>query len=230
LEDPGIRNLNYEELKSFFEIALQPWLSAELPDLLTELADMRKRAPGEGLLSKFSLEAPRLRLGGLITRRLEEAEQVAGDPEGRHMIRALGGYQLGESIEGATGLTEFSAAEYAAFRIGNPKLLPDERIFKGPRTSFDGVEWTVMVGSARGKIYKIALQHIARDSSSANKAFQRTRQYFLLHIGKESERSTSPERYIWDAEEGNVLLERLDVKVLGESIVNLYLTSRFPFR
>jgi hypothetical protein len=223
LDDPEMKNLNYEELKSSFEIALQPWLSHELPDLLTELSAMRKRDPGEGLFSKFSLEAPRFRLGGLIGKPLEEAWRVTCEREGPDSLSVWGSYQLGQSIKGTDKLTELSPAEYGAFRVRNPALFPDERIFKGRPTFFKGALWTVIVGSTSDKIYKIALQRVAENQASADRLFQLAKQYLGGLVGKEPERFRSPERYIWDKQERNIVLENCNA--FGKPLVTLYVTA-----
>jgi hypothetical protein len=162
----------------------------------------------------------------LLPEAIDAAQQLAEvelkDPRS---LPVWDGYQLGQNIVATNSLTEFSPAEYAAFRVGNPALFPDERIFKGRSVSSLGTTWTVLVGSASGKIYKIVLQRIAGDQASADQLFRRATEYFVAHLGKESTHSRSPERYIWDGENDNLIVERLDAKILGESMVTLYLTS-----
>jgi hypothetical protein len=159
------------------------------------------------------------------------SQGVAGAAATRHMPASVGPYVLTKSVNRTSGLSEFSPLEYSEFRSGNPPeaAAPAERIFKAAPVRFEGVEWPVIVASTKDRIYKIALEHPA-DNSAVNRIFQHMEQYFTQSIGKPSEYANPPSTsgkftvIIWDAEEGNLVLEKGDLNN-GESIVNWYLTS-----
>jgi hypothetical protein len=52
------------------------------------------------------------------------------------------------------------------------------------------------------------------------------REYFTHELGPALNHSVSPERYIWDAPEGNVVLEKLD-RPQGQA-VDIFLTAKLP--
>ena len=76
------------------------------------------------------------------------------------MIERIGDYYLGEEIDSAEGLVEFSEEEYfMAENAGMKRMLEDEKMFNGKQTDFASVPWdTTTIASTKGKIYKICLQ------------------------------------------------------------------------
>jgi hypothetical protein len=130
-------------------------------------------------------------------------------------------------VKDTLGLTELSPTESEAFRLGHPgPTIPRERIFDAGPVQFKGIKWQVMVASTNDRIYKIALQHAASSPASADRIFNEMKSYFTSLIGKPSESSARPKQYIiWDAAEGNTVLDRADL-ISGQTVVDWYLTSK----
>jgi hypothetical protein len=80
-----------------------------------------------------------------------------------------------------------------------------------------------MVGSTGGRIFKISIAYLAQDASRATTLSQDTLAYLTKEMGTANEHSASPQRYIWDAKEGNVILEHLSAQSMHA--VNVFLTS-----
>jgi len=145
----------------------------------------------------------------------------------RHMPVSVGEYRLGQKVSEAPRLTEFTSSEYAAFSAaGWTKVVADERIFKGPeRVAFQNAYWKMMVGATNGRIFKISLQKVSYDPTAAStELFNKLRDDLTRQIGQPSQHMSPPERYIWDAVEGNLILERLDVA--NGHAVNIFLTGK----
>lgn len=136
----------------------------------------------------------------------------------------IGAYSLGQSVSEAPGLTELTPSEYALFEAaGWKRFLPDERVYKGPDVTFRGTLWNLMVGATQGRIYKISTQDLTEDRHRSAAVFQNTLVYLIDQMGAAKEQSANPTRYMWDAPEGNVILEHLSAQ--GMHVVNLFLTS-----
>jgi len=145
------------------------------------------------------------------------------------MPTSIGEFWLGQKVSEARGLTELTPAEYLAFaNSGWVRAFRDERIFKGPdRAPFQGAFWNLMVGTTGGRIFKLSLQKVTYDPTPrSGELFLRMREYFTHELGPASSHSVSPERHIWDAPEGNVVLEKLDSKE-GHA-VDIFLTAKLP--
>lgn len=170
----------------------------------------------------------------LISAGNARSQGAVAPPETRHMPTSVGPYILARSVQKTSGLTELSPMEYSAFRSGNDPTIPQETIFKAAPVRFEGLEWQVMVASTKGRIYKIALHHGANNSDT-DRIFQQMAHAFTGSIGKPSESSRPPSptgkftEFIWDAEEGNLVLEKGDLNN-GESFVNWYMTSNIITR
>jgi len=135
----------------------------------------------------------------------------------KHPSLAVGQYRLDTSIEGVTGLTEFSAAEYAIVE----REFKGEKDYNAPPVMFLGREWKLQVGTVHGKTYKIAPYLLLGDKAEANAAAMDTLRYCTEKLGKPSEQETG--LFIWDTSDGNVILQT------GETAegfsVSLFLTS-----
>jgi hypothetical protein len=140
------------------------------------------------------------------------------------MVTRIGDYRLDQPIEEASDVIEYKPDEYSMHQAaGMERFLEDERIYNGRSVSFSGVDWSTTIATTEGRIYKIAIQHMTRDKRESASLFQRMLNQLTQEMGKPSEHRLLSRRYIWDAPEGNVLLDRLDK--FGWSGVNLMLTS-----
>lgn len=141
------------------------------------------------------------------------------------MFKNIGNYYLTQDIKTANGLKEFSDEEYlASEQVGMSRTLEDEKMFNGFVTNFASVPWeSTMIGSTKGKIYKIALQIMCTDKQKAKQVLNSTAGFINIEIGKYNEHSFFSNRYIWDTSEGNIILNRMSRYNIHA--VNLIFTS-----
>ncbi len=150
------------------------------------------------------------------------------------MITQIGNYYLGQDIASAQGLKEFSEEEYAtAETAGMKRMLDDEKFlnvqpaeFVVAAAEFAGVPWeSLVIGSTKGKIYKLALQNIFDDSKLAEGIFEVVLIFFSEQMGKYNEHPLFSKKYIWSTPEGIVFLNKPNR--LGHDAINLIITASF---
>lgn len=148
------------------------------------------------------------------------AGQAASGTEGTPKRSAfpIGPYKLDAPVEGLTGLTEFSAVEYAIIR----QQFEGEKNYNGPPVMFLGRQWRLQLGTVHGKIYKIAPYLEFKDKKEANTVAVETLRYLTEKLGKPSDQRTG--LFVWDTSDGNVVLQTAEAA--GGFAVNLFLTSR----
>ncbi len=130
----------------------------------------------------------------------------------------VGQYKLDASVEGMTGLIEFSTAEYAIMG----RQFEDERNYNAPAVMFLGRQWKLQLGTVHGKIYKIAPYILLKEKKEANVVAMDTLRFCTEKLGKPSEQKTG--LFVWDTSDGNVVLQTAET---AEGLaVNLFLTSR----
>ena len=76
----------------------------------------------------------------------------------------IGQYKLDTRVETVTGLTEFSAAEYAVMG----RQFEGEKNYNAAPVTFLGRQWKLQLGTVNGRIYKIAPFLQLKDKKDAN--------------------------------------------------------------
>jgi hypothetical protein len=130
----------------------------------------------------------------------------------------LGEYKLDMSIEGLTGLTEFTEAEYAVYG----RQFDGQTNYNAPRIDFVQRGWEVALGTVRGKVYKIALYFQSENKNAVIDVSSDVMQYCQQHLGKPSEQRET--LTVWDAPDGNVLLQFGKVGTMYT--INMFETSK----
>ena len=127
-------------------------------------------------------------------------------------------YKLDMPIEGITGLTEFSLAEYAI--IG--QTFEGEKNYNAPGVEFLKRHWKVALGTVGGKVYKIVLYFESDSKQTVIKVSTDVMEYCQQRLGKPTEQQET--LFTWDTPDGNVMVS------LGGALhvyqINLIETSR----
>lgn len=125
----------------------------------------------------------------------------------RMIITKIVPYFLGQDINTASDLKEFSDVEYSLFeREGIFRTLDDERFFHGKKLTLIELPWDIIVSSTQGKIYKIVLQQYMIEKKASNRVFKEMLGVLTEKMGKYTEHPFFSKRYIWDTSEGNMIL------------------------
>jgi tetratricopeptide (TPR) repeat protein len=132
-------------------------------------------------------------------------------------IFPVGIYRLDASIEGLMGLVEFSPEEYEIMG----RQFESEKNYNAPPVRFLALTWNLKIGTAQGKIYKIAPYLVLANKADANPIVTETLQYCIKQLGNPAEQKTG--LFVWDMTDGNVILQT-DETTEGLSIA-LFLTS-----
>jgi hypothetical protein len=128
----------------------------------------------------------------------------------------IGEYKL-DAIVDVTGLTEFSAVEYAVMG----RQFEGEKNYNAPPVTFLNREWKLQLGTVSGKIYKIAPFLEFEDRKNADLAAKDMLSYCTERMGKASKEERG--LIFWDNADGNVVLQPIDrAGLLG---VSLFITS-----
>lgn len=97
-----------------------------------------------------------------------------------------------------------------------------ERLSLGPTQSWLNKQWELRLGSVKGVIYKVGLETVAGEYEEAVEFAGQVMQLIIGTFGEPEERGEGP--WIWDADDGNVVLQISNV--MGERRVMVFLTSR----
>jgi hypothetical protein len=144
--------------------------------------------------------------------------------KGVNMIKEIGEYRLGQDIKPVRGLVELTPEEYAVLWSHQGGVgLPGEQVFKAPEITYNGYSWYTMLGTVKGRIYKITLQYISSDNVKARSTLEETLKFLKSQMGEPTEQTEVPNRYIWDSTDGNVFL--VEREAMGSYSINLLLTS-----
>ncbi len=145
-------------------------------------------------------------------------QRASGNRGALHTSFPIGPYHLDAPVEGIAGLREFSSDEYAIMG----RQFHGERNYNAPPVEFLGRQWSLMLGTVNGKIYKIAPFLEARSKSEANPIAMATLQFCTETLGKPTSQKTG--LFIWDTADGNTILQTSETS--GGLAINLFLTSR----
>jgi hypothetical protein len=126
------------------------------------------------------------------------------------------------SIQGVTGLTEFSQAQYAIIE----RQFEGEQNFNAPSLEFLNRRWNVAIGTVGGNVYKIVLFLDSASKDAVSNAAADVVQYCQQRLGKPSEQHDGT--FIWDTVDGSVMLR--STGTLNFYQVNLIETSRAASR
>jgi|HubBroStandDraft_1064217.scaffolds.fasta_scaffold45550_4 hypothetical protein len=129
----------------------------------------------------------------------------------------IAGYRLDMPAEHVSGLAEFSQAEYAIYG----RRFAGEKNYNAPSIDFLERKWKVALGTVGGKVYKIAFFFESERKNTAIEVSIDVMQYCQQRLGKPSEQKETI--YIWDATDGNVVLQL--GKVGSTYQINLFETS-----
>ena len=140
----------------------------------------------------------------------------------KRMISSIGPYALDSDIAVLNGLAELSRAEYLVL----PKEFPDAKIYKAPVIDFLGFTWSLLIGVANSRIYKISPQIITGDGVEAQRVFAATFAHLFSLMGEPSGKMGSG--VIWRVPEGNVILEQ--DRHGDVHCVQFFLTSGLPIQ
>jgi hypothetical protein len=138
------------------------------------------------------------------------------------MIGGIQDYYLGQDINDAKDVVEYTGKEYQLFKAA-PQIRKNEKMYLANNVNFAGFTWDTVIGSTEGKIYKIAIQIMSDDNSYIRRIFMTTHQYLTDTMGKYTEHRLFSNRYIWDSSKGNVLFNT--VSKVGYHGVNVILTA-----
>lgn len=143
----------------------------------------------------------------------------------KELITRLGDYKLEQEITEVTNRREFAREEYESFSEGGvPKMLENGKIYNVPDTKFAGLIWETIIGTNKSKVYKISLQIMDTDPTVINSIFSKVLGQFENEMGKFSEhKNTILEMYVWDRDEGNIILDKMSRS--GMNAVTITLTS-----
>ena len=130
----------------------------------------------------------------------------------------IGRYKLDMPIEGVTGLTEFSQAEYATYG----RNFDGEKNYNAPTIDFLKRRWKVALGTVGGKVYKIALYFESECKNTVIDVSTDVMQYCQQRLGKASEQQEA--LFMWDTSDGNVVVQF--GKAGSTYMINLFETSR----
>lgn len=143
---------------------------------------------------------------------------------GADMIDKIGEYRFGQDVKTARGLVELTPNEYAAlWSSQGGKGIAGEQVFSGPQVTFNQYRWYLVVGAIDGKIYKLTLQYITDKQTEAHRVFEKTSKVLASRLGTPTQRSKTPNRYIWDLDYGNIFL--VEQEAMGSWAINMLLTS-----
>jgi hypothetical protein len=131
---------------------------------------------------------------------------------------AIGKYKLDMPIEGLTGLTEFSQAEYAVYG----RNFDGEKNYNAPTMDLLKRRWKVALGTVGGKVYKIALYFESESKNTVVDVSTEVMQYCQQRLGKPSEQQETV--FTWDTSDGNVVVQF--GKAGTTYMINLFETSR----
>ncbi len=135
----------------------------------------------------------------------------------------FGNYYLNQNIEEVIGREEFSA--------DFPKAFADEQTFLAPSTEFLGLEWDTVLGVTSNKIYKIAL--VLKVYENTERLYEDVKKHFEFVYGNSNDikKSKYTLLYIWDIDEGNIILETLKnhKNISNGNPLSLFLTAKQPF-
>jgi hypothetical protein len=135
-----------------------------------------------------------------------------------HIDFKVGSYRLDAPTGDITGLVEFSPEEYALM----PKLFKHEISYNAPPVLFLDRQWNLMLQAVNGKVSKIAPYMELTAKTEADKIASDVLTFCLRQLGRPSKRRAG--RVIWDANNGNVILEAAECS--DGLNINLFLTSR----
>ena len=102
------------------------------------------------------------------------------------------------------------------------KWFRHERLSLGPTQSWLNRQWELRPGSVKGAIYKVGLETVAGDYEDAVEFSSHVMQLISDNFGEPQERGEG--LWMWDADDGNVILQISNV--MGERRVMVFLTSR----
>ncbi len=140
------------------------------------------------------------------------------------MIRKISTYSLKQPLDETENLVEFSEEEYAQFALsGVNRTLRDERFYNAPDIDFLEGTWNLVIGTSDNIIYKVSAQNFVDDKSLPHEIFKKTLEEIEKTMGKNTEHPFLSRKYIWDDNEGNVLLNQ--VNKMGFNAINFILTS-----
>jgi hypothetical protein len=109
----------------------------------------------------------------------------------------FGKFKLDHEISDFTGLKQFSWIEYLSMK----RKFKDEIIYDAPPTNFLDRPWQLILGTVRGRIYKIAALASLSTKQEAESLVMETHQYFKDLLGPPSEQTAK--HFIWDTKDGN---------------------------
>lgn len=137
----------------------------------------------------------------------------------------VGNYYLGQNVNEAEGLEEFSQGDYR----NNPirRVFGDERLYHGAPIYFGNCYWNlVTVGVIKDKIYKIGLNLSDITENESMKRVENLKQILSKEIGHEPQKSLG--QLVWYLESSEICLTRRGL--FGFNVINLIFTSRNIFQ
>jgi hypothetical protein len=141
-------------------------------------------------------------------------------PENRcRLAPSIGPYHLESKATDFSGLVELTQAEKEALVIGVE--FRDEHIFKAPPAEFAGIEWEIVVGAMENSIYKISALFSIGNRGQRDNMWRYLDDLLRKLLGTPATEAQTI--IIWDAEDGNVVMNQTDFS--GEFFIVLTLTS-----
>jgi hypothetical protein len=129
----------------------------------------------------------------------------------------IGDYKLDMPIDGLTGLTEFSQAEYVVYG----RRFEGEKNYNAPGVDFLQRRWKIALGTVEGKVYRIALYFDSESRDIVGDVSGNVMRHCEERLGKPSEQQETV--FMWDTPDGNVVLQL--GKAGSRYMINLFETS-----
>ena len=129
----------------------------------------------------------------------------------------VGQYRIDARIDGFRGLTPLSIDELA--QLNRRVMFVGEQIWHAPDAQFMNMQWDTVLGTVENCIYKISAQWTG-PRHEEGKAYREIAVYCTKNYG----RRKSGELALWDASDGNIVLDSRNIG--SDAILNLFLTSR----
>jgi hypothetical protein len=162
------------------------------------------------------------RVGSQFERHIAQSREEHRDESFRAKSAArtsfpIGEYILDASIDGLTGLVEFSPTEYATMG----REFEGETHYNAPPVTFLGRPWKMMLGTVHGRVYKIAPYLELATKQEANPIAVEVLRHCTGELGRPSSQKTG--LFIWDTTDGNVILQTAETS--AGLAINLFVTS-----
>jgi hypothetical protein len=132
----------------------------------------------------------------------------------------IGPYRLDMKVTDAPQITELTPSEKAALTLSLE--FKNERIYRAPSADYAGISWDVILGAVDNQLYKISALFSSESRQQRDGRWRSVGGQLRTRLGAPAEELAGV--LVWDAEDGNVVLNRAEGG--GAYALVLTLTSR----